>query len=85
MRYKNEEVAPSGKPRFMLATGVAELRVLKGLLDNACRHMPLQGRSGLKSDDYMSTARTLRNMNREVGKAVKDAEQYDDDGKAKTN
>lgn len=78
MRYKYEEVAPSGKPRFILATGVAELRVLKGLLDNACRHMPLQGRHGSETSDYMSTARTIRNMTKEVGKAVKEAEKYED-------
>ena len=74
MRYKYEEIASSGKPRYMLATGLAELRVLKGLLANACRHMPIAGRHGTENSDYMSTARTLRNMNKEVGKALEDAE-----------
>lgn len=74
MRYKYEEVAPSGNPRYLLATGLAELRVLKGLLDNACRHMPMAGRSGTENGEYMSTARTVRNMTKEVGKALDHAE-----------
>lgn len=84
MRYKYEEIATSGKPRLLLATGVAELRVLKGLLDNACRHMPLAGRHGTENSDYISTARTIRNMTKEVGKALIHAERYDEDGKSKT-
>lgn len=79
MKYRHEEVAPSKKPRFVLATGTAELRVLKGLLDNACRHMPLAGRSKSKTNEYLSTARTLRNMRKEVGKALEDAEKYEDE------
>lgn len=72
MKYISQETEKK-KPRFLLAVGVQELNVLEGLLDNACRHMPMAGRSGYETGEYMSTARTLRDMNGAVKKALVDA------------
>ena len=74
MKFKYEEIAPSKHTRYLLATGISELRVLSGLLNNACRYMPNSGRSGKKTDEYMSVVRTLRNMRKEVAKALEYAE-----------
>ena len=63
----------------MLALGGPELRVLEGLLANAARHMPMAGRAGYETGEYMSTARTVRDMLKEVGKAV---ESIEEDGKS---
>ena len=62
------------KPRYLLAVGKPELRVLEGLLANAARHMPMAGRSGYVTGEYMSTARTIRNMLSEVKKAIEESE-----------
>ena len=72
MKYIQAETDKK-KPRYLLAVGKPELRVLEGLLANAARHMPMAGRSGYETGEYMSTARTIRNMLSEVGKAVKES------------
>lgn len=69
------------RPRYALLVGLSELNVLKGLLDNASMHMPMAGRSGYKTGEYMSTARTIRDMNKEVNKAVKIAAERGEDGR----
>jgi hypothetical protein len=71
MKYVESETDRK-KPRYLLAVGGPELKVLEGLLANAARHMPMAGRSGYENGEYMSTARTIRNMLSEVQKAVKD-------------
>lgn len=72
MKYIQAETDKK-KPRYLLAVGKPELQVLEGLLANAARHMPMAGRSGYETGEYMSTARTIRNMLSEVGKAVKES------------
>ena len=74
MKYIQAETDKK-KPRYLLAVGKPELRVLEGLLANAARHMPMAGRSGYETGEYMSTARTIRNMLSEVGKAVKESKE----------
>lgn len=70
MKFIESNDCSKNKKRYILALGESELRVLHGLTANACRYMPLQGRSKEPVNEYISTARTIRNMNTELVKAL---------------
>lgn len=71
MKFIVSDDYSKNKKRYILALGESELRILHGLTSNACRYMPLKGREKGPVNEYISTARTVRNMNTELLKALK--------------
>lgn len=71
MKFTQEEIAPSGKTRYLFALGKSEAMVLFALIEKAKRYMPSMIQT------HPVEAR-LRNMAKVIGKAIPNMK--DDEG-----
>lgn len=79
MRYKFNEIAPSGKRQYFIALGYKDLEILHGLTVNACRNMPSLNKNS--NAEYAEIYNRLRSMRRAMAHAITEAEILGDDNK----
>lgn len=79
MRYKLTDFAPSNKRQYTFAVGKKDIEILKGLVQNACRHAPMLPDTN-ENRIYRDVYTRLRSMNSALAKALKEAEALGDDG-----
>jgi hypothetical protein len=79
MRYKFNEVAPSGKRQYSLLVGSKDIEILLGLTNKLCENMPSLDKK--TNADYEEIYGRIRSMNKALLKANREALKLGDNGK----
>ena len=74
MRYRNDEIAPSGHRQYLIAVNIRELELLRGMAGKVAETLPY-------SEPTARLRSVAQNMVKTLGKAIKEAERLGDCGK----